>query len=163
MELKKLRDIVEGIGHGWYFDDLQILQDAIAYDGEIPESYFYLDSKPHCYRTWGCEWRSKAEMQEIRQSLVDLIIDHINKQDRLKLSKRMPADHYARYLHALTIFRVPKTALQATSNQFRNAALALWAMDTGDKRTWEKLDSLAWNLSESMKALQKGCIQPFNF
>lgn len=149
-----MKTIIQMIGSGHYFEDLRVLQAAIDKKGKLPLDYFERDEN-FCSETWGANWRSKSELRKIRQELVDEILAIIKAQNRLPYADKMPADHYARYLHALAILKIDKDVLHHTKNDFiLNAFWDLWKLDDGSEEIWKTIDSASWFISETIKGLK---------
>lgn len=150
---KDMDRIIRMLGSGHYFEDLKILQMAIDKKGAISKDFF--EENGGCYETWGYQWRSKSELRAIREELIAAIVDVINAENRKPYEKKMDADHYARYLHALAILKVNKDLFNMTKHDYmRNAFLELWKFDDGSEEIWKIIDSAAWYIAEAVKGVK---------
>lgn len=169
-----MTELVEMISHGGRMEDLKILQDAIEFKGKLPKHYFWADER--LCETLGEDWRSKKELKELRQNIIDEIIQVIYGKVKLPRQRKLQADHYARYLHALTILKFDKNLLvkthdtgtcecpidiedkelreQVQNEYLRNAFLDLWRFDDGSEEAKEAIISAGWYISEIMKSLE---------
>ena len=154
--------IVRMIGSGHYFEDLEVLQKAIEKRGALSKDYFDKDEN-YCGETWGAQWRSKEELRLIRSILIEKIVEIINSQSKLPYKEKMELDHYARYLHALTILKTDKNTFYYTKDYFRDAMLELWKLDDGSKENWKAISNAAWFLSEACKVLKGKRISKPNY
>ena len=145
---------IEMIRHGYYFDDLKVLQTAIEKKGTLPKGYFNSE-KTYCVFV-DEDWKSKRELKEIRRTIVNEIIAIIKDQNKLPYEKKMPIDHYSRLFHALSILKVNQEELHETCNDyFRNAFLMLWKMEYGTPNgIWDIIDAAAWFISEAVKGVK---------
>jgi len=153
MTQEQLVKIFEGIRHGDHFEGLRLLQEGLDRKGRLSK-YYVNDERCYYAYIWGDIWGVKWKMRKARQELIDMIVEHINKNAYLSEDERMPADHYARYIHALTILRADKSRLRSSKDLFHKAYLQLGELDDGSKETWEILESITWNLSEAIKVLK---------
>lgn len=145
--------IIRMLGSGYYFNDLKALQAAVEKNGTIPRNFF--QQYDGCYETWGYEWRPKNELRAIRDEVVSAIIAIINAENQKPYEKKMEADHYARYFHALAILKVDKSIFHMTKHDYiRNAFLNLWALDDGSDKNWKVIDEAAWYISEAVKGIK---------
>ena len=150
---KDMDRIIRMLGSGHYFDDLKFLQAAIDKKGAVSRDYFY--DCGGCYETWGPNWRPKNELRAIREEMIAAIAAEINEQNRKSYKEKMDADHYARYLHALTILKVNKDYFNMTKHDYmRNAFLELWKFDDGSDEIWKIIDSAAWHIAEAVKGIK---------
>lgn len=133
---------------GYGFEDLQIIQDAIDKRGAIPLDYFTDED------ILGYGWRSKAELREIKQKIVDKIVSIINAQNRLPYKEKMSITYYARYLHALTILKVDKdqTLHKTCNDHIRNAMLDLWQFDD-EYDGWDLINYISMHLTEAVNGI----------
>lgn len=133
---------------GYGFEDLQIIQDAIDRRGPIPLNYFTDED------ILGCGWRSKAELREIKQKIIDKIVSIINAQNRLPYKEKMSITYYARYLHALTILKVDKyqTLHKTCNDHIRNAMLDLWQFDD-EYDGWDLINYISMHLTEAVNGI----------
>ncbi len=150
---KNMERIIRMLGSGHYFEDLKVLQMAIDKKGAIPQDFFY--DNGGCYETWGYNWRPKDELRAIREELISAIAAKINEQNRKPYKEKMDADHYARYLHALTLLKVNKDYFGKTKHDYmRNAFLDLWKFDDGSEESWKIIENAAWHIAESIKGIK---------
>lgn len=143
-----LDDLMVQIVTGYGFEDLQIIQDAIDKRGAIPLDYFTDED------ILGYGWRSKAELREIKQKIVDKIVSIINAQNRLPYKEKMSITYYARYLHALTILKVDKdqTLHKTYNDHIRNAMLDLWQFDD-EYDGWDLINYISMHLTEAVNGI----------
>ncbi len=150
---KDMERILRMLGSGHYFEDMKVLQMAIDKKGAVSQDFFY--DNGGCYETWGSGWRSKSELRSIRDVMIDGITEKINGENRKPYEDKMDADHYARYLHALAILKVPKNHFNMTKHDYmRNAFLELWKLDDGSDEYWKIIDSAAWYIAEAVKGIK---------
>lgn len=143
-----LDDLMVQIVTGYGFEDLQIIQDAIDKRGAIPLDYFTDED------ILGYGWRSKAELREIKQKIIDKIVSIINAQNRLPYKEKMSITYYARYLHALTILKVDKyqTLHKTCNDHIRNAMLDLWLFDD-EYDGWDLINYISMHLTEAVNGI----------
>lgn len=143
-----LDDLMVQIVTGYGFEDLQIIQDAIDKRGAIPLDYFTDED------ILGYGWRSKVELREIKQKIVDKIVSIINAQNRLPYKEKMSITYYARYLHALTILKVDKdqTLHKTCNDHIRNAMLDLWQFDD-EYDGWDLINYISMHLTEAVNGI----------
>lgn len=153
-----LDDLMVQIVTGYGFEDLQIIQDAIDKRGAIPLDYFTDED------ILGYGWRSKAELREIKQKIVDKIVSIINAQNRLPYKEKMSITYYARYLHALTILKVDKdqTLHKTCNDHIRNAMLDLWQFDD-EYDGWDLINYISMHLTEAVNGIMRKPVVQTNY
>lgn len=148
MKKSTLKDLLEEISHNGAFDELAALQKAL--DDGIESSNI------HCARCFGNEWKTANDLRNIRTRVIVEILTLFEKQATLSYGRKMPADHYARYFHALAILHLPKNDVDVDGkDHLFSAFYQLWLRDDGSKGAWRSIEAISWSISEAMKELKR--------
>ena len=147
--VKKYKDFIEGIIHGYNFNVLEELQTAIDFNRKIPK--YYLET--HYYYEELCIGKTKEEARRARQELIEGIVDTILHQSTTKHGDKMLPDNYARLFHALAILKLEKDSslLPSDGDTVYTCVYNLWQLDNGSHRDANAIITICWYLAEAMK------------
>lgn len=147
--VKKHKDLIEGIIHGYNFNVLEELQTAIDFNRKIPK--YYLET--HYYYEELCIGKTKEEARRARQELIESIVDTILHQSTTKHGDKMLPDNYARLFHALAILKLEKDSslLPSDGDAVYTCVYSLWQLDNGSHRDANAIITICWYLAEAMK------------
>lgn len=148
MNRSTMKNLLEEISHGRSFEDLVALQRAIT-DGNCNPDII-------CSRCLMNEWMTVDNLRNVRAQVIVAILSLFEKQRTLSYGRKMPADHYARFFHALAILQVPKGDVDVDGNDHLFSAFyQLWLQDDGSKGAWLRIEAISWPISEAMKKFKR--------
>lgn len=153
MNEREISGLLDMLGSGHCFGDLKILQGAIERKGALARNYFERDENFCEFFSSAC--KSKKEIHQIREQIIEAIVKIIDSQGNLPYREKMPADHYARYLHALAILKADKALVpKRKSDYVRDAFVELWLHDDGSEEAWKTISAVSWFIAEAVKAVK---------
>ncbi len=154
MKKDTLKTLLEEISHNAAFDELAALQKALD-EGINQSDILYA-------RCFGNEWKLGSELEivnnlmDIRTQIIVAILSTFEKQATRSRGRKMPADHYARYFHALAILKVPKDDVEVDGkDHLLSAFYQLWLRDDGSKGAWRSIEAISWSISEEIKLFKR--------
>lgn len=149
--VKKYKDFIEGIIHGYNFNVLEDLQTAIDFNRKIPK--YFLET--HYYYEELCIGKAKDEARRARQELIEGIVDTILHQSTTKHGDKMLPDNYARLFHALAILKLDKDSslllYPSDGDSVYSLVYNLWQLDNGSNSDGNAIITICWHLAEAMK------------
>lgn len=149
--IKKYKDLIEGIIHGYNFDILQELQTVTQFKRQIPKSFI----ETHYYYEELCIGTTKREAHQARQELIEGIVDTILHQSTTKHGDKMLPDNYARLFHALAILKLDKDSslllYPSDGDSVYSLVYNLWQLDNGSNSDGNAIITICWHLAEAMK------------
>lgn len=148
MKKDTLNALLEEISHNAAFDELAALQKALD-EGIDRSDIIYA-------RCFGNEWKTIEDLRGIRTQIIVAILSIFEKQATRSRGRKMPADHYARYFHALAILKVPKDDVEVDGkDHLLSAFYQLWLRDDGSKGAWRSIEAISWSISEEIKLFKR--------